>query len=83
MSYGKDERDIDKHVWKLPIPLYDPADAVHQRLSELGRHEAQLVTALNLDERGNYVILRQHVRQALAVGSSAEEVTEIVTELLG
>lgn len=32
MSYGKDERDIDKHVWKLPIPLYNPADIIHQRL---------------------------------------------------
>lgn len=20
MSYGKDERDVDKHNWKLPIP---------------------------------------------------------------
>ncbi|WP_114906501.1 hypothetical protein [Ornithinimicrobium murale] len=24
MSYGKDERHIDKHVWKLPIPTFDP-----------------------------------------------------------
>ena len=23
MSYGKDERDIHKHVWKLPIPEFD------------------------------------------------------------
>ena len=27
MSYGKDERDIHKHVWELPIPAFDPDDA--------------------------------------------------------
>lgn len=26
MSYGKDERHVDKYVWKLPIPLYDPTN---------------------------------------------------------
>lgn len=36
MSYGKDERHIDKHVWKLPIPVYNPANETHKRLSELG-----------------------------------------------
>jgi hypothetical protein len=32
MSYGKDERDIHKHVWQLPIPKFDPAAADHQRI---------------------------------------------------
>ena len=35
MSYGKDERHIHKHVWELPIPLFDQNDPVHQRLVEL------------------------------------------------
>ena len=26
MSYGKDERHFDKHIWQLPVPLYDPTD---------------------------------------------------------
>jgi SAM-dependent methyltransferase len=82
MSYGKDERDIDKSIWKLPIPLYNPADPVHIRLSVLGHQEAQLVAALDLNEQGNYITLRQDVRKALAAGSSAQEVTDIVTELL-
>jgi hypothetical protein len=83
MSYGKDERDIDKRVWKLPIPLYDSANATHQRLSELGHQEAQLVAALDINEKGNFVTLRQDAREALAAGSSAAEVTDIVTEMLG
>ena len=82
MSYGKDERDIDKHVWKLPIPLYNPSDGIHQRLSALGRREAETVAALDLDEKAYFVTLRQHVREALAAHSDASEVADLVTELL-
>jgi SAM-dependent methyltransferase len=83
MSYGKDERDIDKYVWELPIPLYDAANPVHQRLSALGDQEAKLVAALDLNEQANFVTLRQEVRKALAAGNCAQEVTDIVTEMLG
>lgn len=83
MSYGKDERDIDKHVWELPIPLYDPSDSVHQRLSVLGRQEAEAVAALNLDENTYFVTLRQRVREILAARSDASEAADLVTELLG
>ena len=83
MSYGKDERDIDKHVWKIPIPLYDPANPAHKRLSELGRQQADLVAALDLDEQANYVTLRQRVRQTLADGNYADQIEEIVIDLLG
>ena len=37
MSYGKDERDIHKHVWQLPIPKYEAANSTHQRIVELGQ----------------------------------------------
>jgi hypothetical protein len=83
MSYSKDERHIDKHVWQLPIPLYDPNNSVHRRLSELGQQEAQLVANLDLNEGGYFVALRQDVREALAAGSGAAEIEDIVTELLG
>ena len=33
-------RDLDKHLWKLPIPAYDPNDADHVDLSRLGRRAA-------------------------------------------
>ena len=82
MSYGKDERHVDKHIWKLPIPQYNPADLVHQRLSELGQHQANLVAMLNLDEKVNYVTLRQRVRQELASSSYAAEIEEIVIDML-
>jgi hypothetical protein len=83
MSYGKDERDIDKHVWKLPIPTYDPDAPAHRRLSELGQKEAELVAALDFDEQASYITLRQRVRQALAAGPQAAEIEDIVTGLIG
>ena len=41
-------RHLHKHLWKLPIPAYDPNDARHADLSGLGRRatvEAQTVIA--------------------------------------
>lgn len=83
MSYGKDERHIDKQVWKLPIPAYDPANETHRRLSELGRREAETVAALDLDEHGNFITLRQLVRRELARHAAATEISDVITELLG
>lgn len=82
MAYGKDERHIDKHVWKLPIPLFDPVNPTHEKLSELGLLQANIVATLNLDEQGNYITLRQRIRQTLAEGAYAAQVSEIVAELL-
>lgn len=83
MSYGKDERHVDKHLWRLPIPLYDPSDPVHQRLVDLGHAEADLVKGLDLDESENFVVLRRKARAALAAGTAAPQIEEIVIELLG
>lgn len=83
MSYGKDERDIDKSIWKMPIPIYDPANPTHARLSELGRLEAELITELDLDEQANYITLRRQARQALAAGDYAREIEDLVIDLIG
>ena len=50
MSYGKDERHVDKHLWKLPIPRYDETDPQHRQLADLGRACAEHVKTLDLDE---------------------------------
>ncbi|MFF4653583.1 N-6 DNA methylase [Streptomyces sp. NPDC001380] len=82
MSYSKDERDIDKHLWKLPIPQYDASAPKHRRLAELGAAEADRIAALKIDESGNFVRLRQLVREALAASPHAEELDTLVGELL-
>ena len=82
MSYGKDERDIDKNVWKLPIPVFDGNNPTHRRLSELGGQCTDLVADLDLADSGNFVTLRRRVRAALAADPTAAEINEIVLELL-
>ena len=39
-NWNKEIRDLHKHLWKLPIPSYDPNDASHVDLSRLGRNAA-------------------------------------------
>ncbi|MFJ8152511.1 N-6 DNA methylase [Streptomyces sp. NPDC094468] len=82
MSYGKDERDIDKAVWQLPIPQFDSANPGHQRLAEIGEAEAQRIAALVLDESKNFVKLRQVVRSIIADSPDAEELDQLVRLLL-
>jgi hypothetical protein len=82
-TWRRCERHVDKHLWKLPISLYDASNNDHQRLAELGRREAEHVADLDLDERANFVQLRRQVRAALAGTPTALEIAELVEELLG
>ncbi|MEU2399939.1 hypothetical protein ABZ764_18345 [Streptomyces pseudogriseolus] len=82
MSYGKDERHVDKAVWQLPIPEFDPANPGHQRLAELGAAEGARIAALELDETKNFVKLRQVVRSVIATSPDAEELDDLVRLLL-
>lgn len=83
MSYGKDERDVDKHLWKLPIPLYDAGNATHHRLAELGRRQYETVAGLRLDEGTNFVALRRQIRAELARHPATPEIEAIVMGMLG
>ena len=38
-NYGS--RHVHKHLWKLPIPKYNPGDVLHTKLSKLGRSAAK------------------------------------------
>lgn len=82
MSYGKDERDIHKHVWQLPIPTYNADDPVHQELLRLGRRLALAVDAAEVDPTLHFPIARQRLRQIIEGQPEAERVSEIVFEML-
>ncbi|MDQ1018847.1 hypothetical protein [Streptomyces afghaniensis] len=83
MSYGKDERDIDKAVWELPIPAFDPTDAKHARIAEIGEAEAQRIAELKFDDSKSYIQIRRTLRAFLLSSPDAEELDLLVTELLG
>jgi hypothetical protein len=83
MSYGKDERDIHKHVWEVPIPLFDPNNGVHNRLAELGRAAEKFVATFDLNIDLHFAASRRHIREALFDTDGGQEMNEIVFELIG
>ena len=40
-NWAKKIRHLEKHGWKLPIPRYERSNALHRRLSELGKDAEQ------------------------------------------
>jgi hypothetical protein len=83
MSYGKDERDIDKAVWELPIPDFDPGDLKHVRIAEIGESEAQRIADLKFEDGKSYIQIRRTLRDFLLSSPDVEELDLLVTELLG
>lgn len=83
MSYGKDERDIHKHVWELPIPLFDGGNSVHQRLAELGATAELLVSRFEVNSTLHFAATRRHVRELLQETEEGREINDLAFELLG
>ncbi len=65
MSYGKDERDVAKHVWKLPIPEYDPESDLHRELSQIGRDLSALAADFKVASDTYFPTTRRRFREAL------------------
>lgn len=82
MSYGKDERHIDKHIWEVPIPAFDPDDRQHRELVSLGREVAALVSNLELDLTVQFPTLRARIRRTIETSPVGVRISEIVYELL-
>jgi hypothetical protein len=83
MSYGKDERDIHKHVWELPIPEFDPANAVHQRIAQLSADCESLVAKFEIDPNIHFAATRRHIREYLQTTDAGRELGELVFEMIG
>ena len=82
MSYGKDERDIHKAPWELPIPTFDPANIVHSRLAELGAAVERTSAAFQIVPDLHFAATRRHFRRAIEMTEEGEEINEIVYELI-
>lgn len=81
MSYGKDERDIDKHVWKLPIPLFDPDNDLHRDIAEISRNLAEEISGMTFTTE-NFVGIRRHLRSHIASSALGRSLNELVARLL-
>src|SRR5262249_11205317 len=82
MSYGKDERHIDKHVWKLPIPKFDPRDRDHTKLSKLAERLELDILTLELDADLHFAAQRRRVREFMADHPVAQQIERTVARLL-
>lgn len=81
MSYGKDERHIDKHVWKLPIPAFDPEDELHQEISQVSAELAEEVATMTFSS-DYFVTVRQLIRDHLVASERGRRLNELVAQLL-
>jgi hypothetical protein len=82
MSYGKDERDIHRHVWELPIPRFDRLNEVHQRIVQLARELEEICSAQTLDPRLHFSATRRAFRELVESLPQGEELNNIVYEML-
>ena len=74
-------RHFDKYVWRMPIPLYDPAVPLHRDLAALAEHAEQVSAQVDLPVQ-SFQALRRRVRQALEADGVAGDLDDAVTQLL-
>ena len=82
MSYGKDERHFDKHIWQLPIPKFDPSNPMHNELARLCKTLHSLAAKFSVDVDLHFAATRRHIREQIEASEAGIEVNEIVYELL-
>jgi hypothetical protein len=82
MSYGKDERDIHKAPWELPIPIFDENNPVHSRLSQLAITAEGIALSFAINPSLHFSATRRHIRQLIDQTEEGREIDEIVYELI-
>lgn len=82
MSYGKDERHFDKHIWQVSVPLYDPGDDLHRRLSARGAELEAAIAGLELNLTRHFSAVRRDVREFIAASDAGQDIEALVEELL-
>ena len=81
-------RDLHKHLWRLPIPEFDPANGLHVEVSQAGRAAAdgaaQRLAQLRQErDRVTVTIARRELRQWLRQSAEGKAVEDAVGRLLG
>ena len=81
-------RDLQKHLWKLPIPEFDPAEDLHVAISQAGEAAAagagrQLARLRQERSRVTVTIARRELRKWLRSSPEGRTVEDVVGRLLG
>ena len=88
-NWAGNTRDLEKHLWKLPIPEYDAADPLHREIAEAGTAAARGAAArlaelrFQRGERLTVTIARRELRAWLRASAEGAAVEEAVGRLLG
>ena len=88
MSKGQfGARDLQKHLWKLPIPEFDPNEPLHVEVSEAGEAAAagaaqQLAQLRQHRDRVTVTIARRELRKWLRESPEGKAVEDKVGKLL-
>ena len=88
--FGVGGRDLEKHLWKLPIPKYDPDNEMHVEVSRLGEaagKSAQERISILRDRVGDDALTMNKARNELRHywqkdNPSCKAIEELVEELL-
>ena len=89
MSKGQwGARDLQKHLWRLPIPGFDAADAAHAAIADAGRQaavgvERELEKLREARPGFTVTIARREIRKWLRESAEGKRVEEVVGVLLG
>ena len=80
-------RDLQKHLWKLPIPEFDPGDPLHLAISRAGRTAAEgaareLAALRQTRSKLTVTIARRELRKWLRESEEGRAVEGAVAELL-
>ena len=80
-------RHLHKHLWKLPIPEFDPANALHVEVSQAGQAAAdgtaQCLARLRQErDRVTVTIARRELRKWLRDSPEGKTVEDAVGKLL-
>ncbi len=82
-SYGKDERDIHKSIWRLPIPYFEANDETHVRLVECAKVLEAEVAAMEIPDELHFAAARRRLRNVIEASTAGREIEVLVGKMLG
>jgi N-6 DNA Methylase len=75
-------RHFDKVMFQLPIPTFDPNNAVHRQLVDAARQAEAVAASVAIPKGHPFVAARQIIRRALAKDGIDGTINALVEELL-
>ena len=86
-NWAGNTRHLHKHLWKLPIPEFDPGNSLHAAVSKAGEiateGAAQRLAQLRQErDRVTVTVARREIRKWLRESTAGKAAEEAVEELL-